>query len=131
MYNRAIIIGRLTKDPELKQTTSGVSVCSFSVAVDRKYNREEVDFLECVAWQKTAEFLWRYFHKGSPIGIEGSIQTRKYEDRNGSQRTAVEIVADNVFFVGAKEKPTADVEYTAPASEYEEFDPADDLPFDY
>lgn len=137
MYNRAIIIGRLTKEPELKQTTNGKSVCSFTVAVNRRYSREETDFLDCVAWQKTAEFLCRYFHKGGAIGVEGAIQTRKYEDRNGNPRTAVEIVADNVFFVGAKEKASAEVEYSVPtysphntpASDYEEFDGAEDLPF--
>lgn len=157
MYNRAIIIGRLTKEPELKQTTGGKSVCSFTVAVNRRYSREETDFLDCVAWQRTAEFLCRYFHKGGAIGVEGAIQTRKYEDRNGNQRTTVEIVADNVSFVGGKENGgpveisenaehfhspanrtfrfqqgkggAVDVEYGAPTGNFEEFDGADDLPF--
>ena len=81
MYNRAIILGRLTADPELKQTPSGVSVVSFSVAVDRRYSpkggEKQVDFLAVVAWRQTAEFICRYFSKGNPILVEGEIQTRQ------------------------------------------------------
>ena len=87
MLNCAIIMGRLTADPELKTTQSGISVTSFSVAVDRNYTpkgqERQTDFINVVAWRQTAEFVTRYFHKGSMIAIEGSIQTRKYQDRNG------------------------------------------------
>ena len=106
MYNRAILIGRLTADPELKQTQSGISVCSFSIAVDRAYSgrggERQTDFINIVTWRQQAEFVSKYFSKGRLIGIEGSIQTRNYEDRNGNKRTAVEVVADRAFFVDSK-----------------------------
>ena len=91
--NTAVIMGRLTADPELKTTASGLSVLSFSVAVDRNYQKEgeerAVDFITVVAWRKTAEFVSKYFHKGSMIAVEGSIQTRKYEDKDGTQYRSV------------------------------------------
>lgn len=106
MLNCAIIMGRLTADPELRTTASGLSVTSFSVAVDRRFQRQgedkQTDFINVVAWRQTAEFVSRYFHKGSMIAVQGSIQTRNYEDKNGNKRTAVEIVADNVSFCGSK-----------------------------
>ncbi len=106
MLNCAIIMGRLTADPELRTTGSGLSVTSFSVAVDRRFQRQgedrQTDFINVVAWRQTAEFVTRYFHKGSMIAVQGSIQTRNYEDKNGNKRTAVEIVADNVSFCGSK-----------------------------
>ena len=106
MLNCAVIMGRLTADPELRTTTNGISVTSFSVAVDRSYQKagaeRQTDFINVVAWRQTAEFVSRYFHKGSMIAVQGSIQTRNYEDRNGNKRTAVEIVADNVSFCGSK-----------------------------
>ena len=106
MLNCAVIMGRLTADPELRTTTSGISVTSFSVAVDRSYVRageeRQTDFINVVAWRQTAEFVTRYFHKGSMIAVQGSIQTRNYEDKTGAKRTAVEIVADNVSFCGSK-----------------------------
>ena len=106
MLNCAVIMGRLTADPELRTTTSGISVTSFSVAVDRSYQRageeRQTDFINVVAWRQTAEFVTRYFHKGSMIAVQGSIQTRNYEDKTGAKRTAVEIVADNVSFCGSK-----------------------------
>lgn len=103
MINNVVIMGRLIKDPELKTTQSGLSVVSFTVAVDRKYQKErQADFLNVVAWRHTAEFVEKYFTKGSMIAIQGSIQTRTYEDKNGNKRTAVEIVADNVSFCGSK-----------------------------
>lgn len=106
MLNCAIIMGRLTADPELRTTTSGISVTSFSVAVDRSYQKageeRQTDFINVVAWRQTAEFVTRYFHKGSMIAVQGSIQTRNYEDKTGAKRTAVEIVADNVSFCGSK-----------------------------
>lgn len=105
MLNCAAIMGRLTADPELKTTNSGLSVTSFSVAVDRPYQKgkeKKVDFINVVAWRQTAEFVSKYFSKGSMIAVQGSIQTRKYTDRNGNNRTAFEVVADNVSFCGGR-----------------------------
>lgn len=106
MLNCAIIMGRLVAEPELRTTGSGISVTSFRVAVDRRFQRQgeerQADFIDVVAWRQTAEFVSRYFHKGSMIAVQGSIQTRNYEDKNGNKRTAVEIVADQVSFTGSK-----------------------------
>ena len=99
-------MGRLTADPELRTTGNGIGVCGFTVAVDRNYRPEgeerQTDFINVVAWRKTADFVSRYFRKGQMIAVQGSIQTRNYEDRNGNKRTAVEIVADNISFCGSK-----------------------------
>lgn len=103
--NITVLTGRLTSDVELKTTQNGVSVCSFSIAVDRKHKQGEekqADFINIVAWRGTAEFVSKYFSKGSAIGIEGSIQTRKYTDKNGNNRTAFEVVANNVHFIDSK-----------------------------
>lgn len=97
--NKVYIIGRLCADPELKMTNSGKSVTTFTVAVNRQGQKPESDFLDCVAWEKTAEFICKYFQKGSPLVIEGAIQTRTYEDKNGQKRKAVEINVKNVEFV--------------------------------
>ena len=117
MLNTAVIMGRLTADPELKTTQNGVSVTSFCVAVDRRFQRQgeekQTDFINVTAWRHTAEFVTRYFRKGSMIAVQGSIQTRNYEDKNGNKRTAVEIVADNVSFCGSK----AEAEAAAPKSQ--------------
>lgn len=102
MLNNAVIMGRLTADPELKITNNGNNVTSFTVAVDRAFHRDQTDFINVVAWRQTAEFVTRYFHKGSMIAVQGSIQTRKYQDRNGNSRTAFEIVAYQVSFCGSK-----------------------------
>ena len=105
MFNIVILTGRLTSDVELKTTPNGVSVCSFSIAVERRYKQGEErqsDFINIVAWRNSAEFICKYFKKGSMIGIEGAIQTRKYQDKNGNNRTAFEVVANNVQFVEAK-----------------------------
>ena len=134
--NTAVIMGRLTADPELKTTASGLSVLSFSVAVERNYQKEgeekAVDFINVVAWRKTAEFVSKYFHKGSMIAVEGSIQTRKYEDKDGNKRTAVEILANTVSFCG-KEASSTPVENSTPAEStpFADTDTADDegLPF--
>lgn len=111
MFNKAILIGRLTAEPESKTTASGTTVINFTVATDRSYKSEDgerkADFLNCTAWRQQAEFICKYFRKGDPIGIEGSIQTRNYEDKDGNKRTAVEIQTDNVFFVGGKGKGAA------------------------
>lgn len=105
MYNKVIMMGRITKDLELKTTTSGVSVLSFSIAVDRRFsqNGEKVtDFFNVVAWRNSAEFIANYFHKGDAILIEGEMQTRVYEDKNGVQRMAYEIIVDRASFTGSK-----------------------------
>lgn len=96
--NNVSIVGRLAADPELRTTPSGVNVTSFRVAVRR--DKDNTDWLDVVAWRKTAELVCSYFEKGSPIGITGSIQSRSYEDKSGNKRTAVEIVANNVYFIG-------------------------------
>lgn len=104
MYNKAILIGRLVADPEMKTTQNGVSVTSFRIAVDRAFAKErKADFFSITCWRQQAEFVCKYFAKGKPIGIEGSIQNRDYTDKDGNKRTATEIVADRVFFVGGKE----------------------------
>ena len=106
MLNNAVIMGRLVADPELRTTGSGISVLSFTVAVDRGFVRQgedrQADFIDVIAWRQTAEFISKYFRKGSMIAIQGHIQTRMYEDKNGNKRKAVEVVADNVSFCGSK-----------------------------
>lgn len=103
--NNVILVGRLTADPELKNTPSGVAVTTFTVAVNRNYQKDEqreADFINCVAWRQTAEFVCRYFRKGGSICVIGSIQTRKYTTQNGENRYAVEVVADEIRFVDSK-----------------------------
>ena len=105
MFNLVVLTGRLTADPELKTTPNGVSVTTFSIAVERRYRQGEerqADFINIVAWRSSAEFICKYFKKGSMIGIEGYIQTRKYQDKDGNNRTAFEVVANNVQFVEFK-----------------------------
>ena len=96
--NFVLLMGRFVADPELKKTTSGKSVCAFTLAVDKGKDRG-ADFIDTVAWRNTAEFICKYFKKGSPIVIEGAVQTRTYEDKNGQKRKAVEINAKNAEFV--------------------------------
>lgn len=137
--NKTILGGRLTADVELKTTPSGVSVCSFSLAVGRKYTKQgeqpQTDFINCVAWRTTAEFISKYFKKGSCICVVGSIQTRNYTDANGNKRTAFEVVADEANFVDSKNETSAanatsaDVSYSAAGAEWEEVDEDSDLPF--
>ena len=106
MINKAILMGRLTRDPELRYTQSNVPTCSFTVAIDRNYKSQSgeraADFINCVAWRQTAEFVSKWFTKGKMIVVVGSIQSRKYTDRDGNNRTAVEVVADEVSFGEAK-----------------------------
>lgn len=135
--NIAVIMGRLTANPELRTTQSGISVTSFTVAVDRNYQRQgqerEADFINVVAWRQTAEFICKYFGKGSMIAVQGSIQTRNYEDRNGNKRTAVEIVADSVSFTGSKSESQAtqpqQTQQHAATQPTITVDDDDDLPF--
>ena len=105
MFNLVVLTGRLTADPELKTTANGISVTTFSIAVNRRYSTGEdrqTDFINIVAWRQSAEFVAKYFKKGNLIGIEGSIQTRRYQDKNGNNRTVFEVVANNVQFVESK-----------------------------
>lgn len=109
MFNLAVLTGRLTADPELKTTQSGVSVVSFCIAVQRQYKSGEepiTDFINVVAWRHTAEFVAKYFKKGNMIGVEGSIQTRKYTDKDGNNRTAFEVLANNIQFIESKKSGT-------------------------
>lgn len=111
-FNKVILIGNITANPELKQTTSGESVTSFSIAVNRKYGKNnECDFITIVAWKERAEFVCRYFKKGTPILVCGQLQTRSWTDAQGNKRTSVEVVADEVTFVAPanqnEQKPTA------------------------
>lgn len=143
MLNCAIIIGRCTATPELKTTNTGVNVTSFTVAVDRSFvkagEERQADFINVVAWRNTADFVTRYFHKGSMIAVQGSIQTRNYEDKQGNKRTAFEIVADNVSFCGSKSEvgnmnaaPSAPAPSfsTAGSGDFEMLDSGDgELPF--
>lgn len=104
--NVVCLIGRLVADPELKHTQANVSVCSFRIAVDRSYQAKgqerQADFINIVAWRQSAEFICRYFHKGSRISVVGSLQSRDYTDQNGNKRTVYEVVCDNVGFVDPK-----------------------------
>ena len=104
--NKAIIIGRLTRDPEMRTTTSGINSTTFTVAVSRNYTNlngeRETDFLNCVAWRKQAENIAKYCTKGSQVAVEGRIQTRSYDAQDGTKRYVTEIIADNVTFLGAK-----------------------------
>lgn len=103
--NNVVLIGRLTRDPELRTTASNISVCSFTVAVDRRFKPEgqpSADFINVIAWRQTAEFVSKYFHKGSKIALTGSIQTRNWEDNDGKKHYATEVIADNVEFCERK-----------------------------
>ena len=116
--NSVKLSGRLTRDPELKQTPSGVPVASFALAVDRKFNRDEADFIPITAWRKTAEFVAKYFHKGQRVIIsEGRIRVTPYTDRDGNKRTRFEVVADEVEFVESRRAPE-DQEAGNVAAEY-------------
>lgn len=103
--NKVILMGRLTHEPELRQTPNGLSVVSFGIAVNRRFakdGQQTADFINCVAWRQTAEFLCRYFHKGSMISLVGSIQSRNWDDNDGKRRTAIEVLAEEIYFTGEK-----------------------------
>ncbi len=141
-FNKVILIGNLTQDPELKQTASGISVCSFSIAINRKFSKEgeqACDFITIVAWRQQAEFVSKYFKKGMPILICGQLQTRNWTDNQGQKRYATEVVADEVSFVNSKESSTeAKTEPSTyvpsayggnDAPQFEEMSDSGDLPF--
>lgn len=140
MLNKGIIMGRLTRDPELRYTQSNTPVSTFTVAVDRRFKTKEgyreTDFINCVAWRKAAEFVQKYFQKGRMISVVGSIQTRKYTDKEGNNRTATELVADEIAFCGdgnsARENAGAmesDAEHDTESGSFEDLEDDDELPF--
>lgn len=149
MINRVILMGRLVADPELKTTASGISVTSFRIAVDRGYvkpgEERKADFIDIVCWRQTAEFVCRYFGKGSLIAVEGQLQSRTYQAKDGTNRYVVEVVADNVSFTGEKRdnsqsvysqvSPNPAPQQPAPsyqsgtASDFQDMPFDDDLPF--
>ena len=118
MLNHIVIMGRLTRDPELRRTGSGVAVASFTVAVDRDYapngGERETDFIDCVAWRQTGEFVSKYFQKGSMAVVSGRLQIRGWTDKDGNKRRTAEVVADNVYFGSSKR----DSEGTGSASSF-------------
>lgn len=134
--NRVSLVGNITRTPELKQTPSGVAVCTFSVACQRRFKNAageyEADFINCVAWRTTAEFIGKYFSKGMKIGVTGSIQTRSYDDKEGVKRYATEVVVDEAEFVtpkGADAAPRTEPK-PQPDSQFEDFEMSEqDLPF--
>lgn len=151
MLNVVAIMGRLVADPELKTTPAGINVCTFRIACDRSFAQQgqqrQADFIDVVAWRHNADFLCKHFAKGSMVAIQGRLQTRQYQDRNGNKRTAVEVVADSLSFAGSSKKPggqAVDEGGEAPPSDYRDPAPAysqgdaddfaviddnDDLPF--
>lgn len=133
-FNKVILGGRLTADPELKVTTQGTPVTSFNIAINRKGNKEITDFITCVAWRGTAEFISKYFTKGNSIVIDGEINVRNYQDKDNNKRQAVEVQVHDAYFVDSK----GNVEFSAPKTEdafatdtpkFEEIATDDDLPF--
>ena len=143
MLNHIIIMGRLTRDPELRRTASGVAVASFTVAVDRDFGKnengeKETDFIDCVAWRQTGEFVSKYFAKGRMAVVSGRLQIRSWTDKEGNKRRTAEVVADNVYFGDSKREGetgsyAAPGNYAAPAAPASDFAMLDDddaqLPF--
>ncbi len=134
MLNHIVIMGRLTRDPELRRTGSGVAVASFTVAVDRDFgNRDngerETDFIDCVAWRQTGEFVSKYFTKGRMAVVSGRVQIRNWTDKEGNKRRTAEIVADNVYFGDSKrEGDNGGNTYAPAAPNYGEYAPAASAP---
>ena len=133
MLNRIILMGRLTRDPELRRTQSGTAVTSFSLAVDRDFKSQngdkETDFIDIVAWRSTAEFVSKYFTKGRMAVVEGRLQIRDWTDKDGNKRTSAEVVADNVYFGDSKRDGASDggyaPAYSAPAGRAPMMAPSD------
>lgn len=140
--NKAILMGRLARDPEMRQTQSGTAVCRLTIAVDRRFSKDgqrTADFISCTAWRQTAEFICKYFHKGSMIAVVGNIQTRSWDGADGKKQYATEVVIDEAYFTGAK----SETQTTAPSAQpkgdgfappmWDEFEPEEgneeDLPF--
>ena len=139
MINRVVLVGRITKDPDLRKTQSGVSVVSFTIACNRRVpsQGQDADFINCVAWNKTADFMAQYVKKGALLGLEGRIQTRNYDDRDGKRVYVTEVVADSVQFLESKKQAESvqNESYTAPVmqnnecADYASDIETDDLPF--
>lgn len=134
MLNKIIIMGRLTRDPELRHTQSGTAVASFTLAVDRDFKDKETgekatDFIDCVAWRGTGELVSKYFAKGRMAAVEGRLQIREWTDKEGGKRRTAEVVADNVYFGDSKKDTGGNAPaYSAPADNYgNEYD--DELPY--
>jgi single-strand DNA-binding protein len=119
MLNKIFLMGRLTRDPELRRTQSGTAVTSFSLAVDRDFKgqngEKETDFIDVVAWRSTAEYVSKYFTKGRVAVVEGRLQVRDYTDRDGNKRRTAEVIADNVYFGDSKKEGGGGASYGAPA----------------
>ncbi len=152
MLNNVVLMGRLTADPELRHTNNDVAVTSFTLAVDRSYvkagSERMTDFIDVVTWRSTAEFVAKYFNKGQLVAVQGTIQTRTYQDKEGNRRKAFEVIADNVHFAEPKrdysqsanakttsannqsyEEPTATAFENGDADDFKEIPADDDLPF--
>ena len=136
MLNHITLMGRLTRDPELRRTGNGIAVASCTLAVDRDYKgqngEKECDFIDIVAWRNTAEFVSKYFDKGSMAVVSGRLQIRGWTDKEGNKRRSAEVVADNVYF-GSSKRDTSSVGYDAPSDGFTDFTPLEeddsDLPF--
>ena len=121
MLNHIVIMGRLTRDPELRRTGSGIAVASFTVAVDRDFGgrdggEKETDFIDCVAWRQTGEFVSKYFTKGRMIVVSGRLQIRGWTDKDGNNRRTAEVVADNCYFADSKKDGSGEVTVATPAA---------------
>lgn len=132
MLNKSILMGRLVKDPTLRYTASNIPVCSFAIAVNRAYKKDEVDFLPIVTWRNTAEFVSKYFKKGMQVVVSGRIQTRTWDDSEGKRHYATEIVADETYFSDSKKDRNSNNSSDYKGTEEEGFLPIEsdsDLPF--
>lgn len=127
MLNHIILQGRLTSDPEKRVTPQGTPVTSFSLAVNRDYNKEETDFVNCVAWRNSADFVEKYFHKGDMMIVSGRLQIREYTDKAGNRRRTAEVVTDSNYFGGSK-KTAQNAEFT-PGEFADLLDTDSDIPF--
>lgn len=135
MLNHIVIMGRLTRDPELRRTGSGVAVASFTLAVDRDFSNKEsgekeTDFIDCVAWRQTGEFVSKYFTKGRMAIVSGKLQIRSWTDKDGSKRRSAEVIAENVYFGDSKKSDSESSYPTTPAQNFPTIDDPDvKLPF--
>ena len=131
MLNKVIVMGRLVRDPELRRTNSGTAVASFTIACDRDFKSDggerEADFIECVAWRNTAEFVSKYFTKGRMAVVSGRLQTRNWTDKEGNKRKATEIVAESVYFGDSKREELQS--YAAPQESFAELPDDGEFPF--
>ena len=133
MLNNVVIMGRLTRDPELRRTQSGTAVTSFTMAVDRDFKSQsgekETDFIDVVAWRNTGEFAAKYLAKGRMAAVEGRIQVRDWQDKDGNRRKSVEVVADNVYFADSKRDSKPQESRTVADQEFDEIEDDGDFPF--